>query len=33
MFEYRKIFKNIHLEFFNNKHKHMKVIDTLGEIC
>jgi hypothetical protein len=30
MFEYKDIFFKIHLEFLNNKHKHMKVIDTLG---
>jgi hypothetical protein len=25
--------KNVHLEFLDNKHKCMKVIDALGQIC
>jgi hypothetical protein len=32
MFEYKKIFKKNHLEFLDNKHKHMKVVDALGKI-
>jgi hypothetical protein len=29
----RKIYKKNHLEFVDNKHKHMKVVDALGQIC
>jgi len=25
--------KKVHLEFFDNKHKHMKVASALGQIC
>jgi hypothetical protein len=32
MFEYKKILKKNHLEFLDNKHKHMKVVDALGKI-
>jgi hypothetical protein len=30
MFEYKKILKKNHLEFLDNKHKRMKVVDALG---
>jgi hypothetical protein len=33
MFEYKNIFLKKYLEFLNNKHKHMKVVDALGQIC
>jgi hypothetical protein len=32
MFEYIKIFLKIHLEFLDNKHKCMKVIEALAQI-
>jgi len=32
MFKYEYLKKNL-IEFFNNKHKHMKVIDALRQVC
>jgi hypothetical protein len=29
----KKILKINHFKFLNNKHKHMKVVDALGQIC
>jgi hypothetical protein len=29
----KKILKKNHLEFFDKKHKHVKVADALGQIC